>query len=89
MESVDKTDLKSVGEIRVGSNPTCSTIWRDGANRCFIHYGFEFHLRQHLKGVTNQAYRSGGRNYLLRVTYSIDRPRMIEWWDKEQECWRT
>lgn len=36
-----------------------------------------------------QAYRSGGRNYLLRVTYSIDRPRMIERWDKEQECWRT
>lgn len=36
-----------------------------------------------------QAYRSGGRNYLLRATYSIDRPRMIEWWDKEQECWRT
>lgn len=27
-----------------------------------------------------QAYRSGGRNYL---------PRMIERWDKEQECWRT
>lgn len=36
-----------------------------------------------------QAYRSGGRNYLLRVTYSIDRPRMIERWDKEQEYWRT
>ena len=36
-----------------------------------------------------QAYRSGGRNYLLRATYSIDRPRMIERWDKEQECWRT
>mgnify|MGYP007094768392 FL=1 len=36
-----------------------------------------------------QAYCSGGRNYLLRVTYSIDRPRMIERWDKEQECWRT
>ena len=36
-----------------------------------------------------QAYRSGSRNYLLRVTYSIDRPRMIERWDKEQECWRT
>lgn len=36
-----------------------------------------------------QAYRSGCRNYLLRVTYSIDRPRMIERWDKAQECWRT
>lgn len=36
-----------------------------------------------------QAYRSGGRNYLLRATYNIDRPRMIERWDKEQECWRT
>lgn len=36
-----------------------------------------------------QAYRSGGRNYLLRATYSIDRPRMIERWDKEQECWKT
>lgn len=36
-----------------------------------------------------QAYRSGNRNYLLRATYSIDRPRMIERWDKEQECWRT
>lgn len=35
-----------------------------------------------------QAYRSGGRNYLLRATYSIDRPRMIERWDKEQECWK-
>lgn len=36
-----------------------------------------------------QAYRSGSRNYLLRATYSIDRPRIIERWDKEQECWRT
>ena len=36
-----------------------------------------------------QAYRSGGRNYLLRATYSIDRPRRIERWDEEQECWRT
>lgn len=36
-----------------------------------------------------QAYRNGNRNYLLRVTYSIDRPRMIERQDKEQECWRT
>ena len=36
-----------------------------------------------------RAYRSGNRNYLLRVTYSIDRPRMIERWDKEQKCWRT
>lgn len=36
-----------------------------------------------------QAYRSGNRNYLLRATYSIDRPRMIERWDEEQECWRT
>lgn len=36
-----------------------------------------------------QAYRSGGRNYLLRATYSIDRPRKVERWDEEQECWRT
>ena len=36
-----------------------------------------------------QAYRSGNRNYLLRVTYSIDRPRKIERWDKEQECWKV
>lgn len=37
-----------------------------------------------------QAYRRGGRNYLLRATYnSIDRPRRIERWDEEQECWRT
>ena len=35
-----------------------------------------------------QAYRSGNRNYLLRATYNINRPRMIEWWDKEQKCWR-
>ena len=36
-----------------------------------------------------QAYRSGNRNCLLRATYSIDRPRMIERWDEEQGCWRT
>ena len=33
-----------------------------------------------------QAYRSGNHNYLLRAIYSIDRPRIIERWDKEQEC---
>ena len=35
-----------------------------------------------------QAYRSGNRNYLLRVTYSIDRPRKVERWDEEQKCWK-
>ena len=36
-----------------------------------------------------QAYLSGNRNYLLRITYSIDSPRKVEWWDEEQECWKT
>lgn len=36
-----------------------------------------------------QAYRSGNRNYLLRVTYSIDRPRKVERWDEEQKCWKA
>ena len=36
-----------------------------------------------------QAYRSGNRNYLLRATYSIDRPRKVERWDEEQKCWGT
>lgn len=35
-----------------------------------------------------QAYRSGCRNYLLRVIYSIDGPRKAERWDEEQGCWR-
>lgn len=36
-----------------------------------------------------QVYRSGNRNYLLRVTFGIDHPRKVERWDEEQECWRT
>lgn len=36
-----------------------------------------------------QAYRSGNRNYLLRITYSVDGSRKVERWDKEQECWRA
>ena len=36
-----------------------------------------------------QAYRSGNRNYLLRATYSIDRPRIIERWDEDLKCWRS
>ena len=36
-----------------------------------------------------QAYRGGNRNYLLRVTYSIDRPRKAERWDEEQKCWKA
>lgn len=36
-----------------------------------------------------QAYRSGGRNYLLRATYSIDRPRRVERWDEKQKCWKA
>ena len=36
-----------------------------------------------------QAYRSGNRNYLLRITYGIDRPRKVEHWDEEQKRWRA
>lgn len=36
-----------------------------------------------------QTYRSGCRNYLLRVTCSIDGPRRVERWDEEQKCWKT
>ena len=35
-----------------------------------------------------QAYRSGGRNYLLKVSHGIGRPRKVERWNEEQECWR-
>ena len=36
-----------------------------------------------------QAYRSGNRNYLLRITYGIDRPRKVEHWDEEQKRWKA
>ena len=36
-----------------------------------------------------QAYRSGNRNYLLRITYGIDSPRKVERWDEEQKCWKA
>ena len=36
-----------------------------------------------------QVYRSGNRNYLLRVTFGIDRPRKVERWDEEQKCWKA
>lgn len=35
------------------------------------------------------AYRSGNRNYLLRITYGIDRLRKVEHWDEEQKRWRA
>ena len=34
-----------------------------------------------------QAYRSGNRNYLLKITYGVDRTRKIERRDEEQKCW--
>lgn len=36
-----------------------------------------------------QAYRSGNRNCLLRITYGIGRPRKVERWDEEQKCWKA
>lgn len=41
------------------------------------------------KNEAFQAYRSGNRNYLLRVTYDIDRPRKVERWDEEEKCWKA
>lgn len=36
-----------------------------------------------------QAYRSGNRNYLLRITYGIDRSRKVERWDEERKGWKA
>lgn len=36
-----------------------------------------------------QAFYKGNRNYLLKVTHSVGKPREIEWWDEEQKCWRV
>ena len=36
-----------------------------------------------------QAYRSGNRNYLLRITYGIDRSRKVERWDEELKGWKA
>lgn len=36
-----------------------------------------------------QAYRSGNRNYLLRVIFDIDSSRKVERWDEEQGRWRA
>ena len=34
------------------------------------------------------AYRTGGRNYLYRITHCPDKPRVIEWWSEWEKCWR-
>lgn len=35
-----------------------------------------------------KAYRSGGRNYLRRISFGVNKPRKTEWWDEEWKCWR-
>lgn len=35
-----------------------------------------------------RAYRTGGRNYLYRITHTTGEPRVIEWWSEWEKCWR-
>lgn len=35
-----------------------------------------------------RAYRTGGRNYLYRITHNPGEPRIVEWWNEWEKCWR-
>ena len=39
------------------------------------------------EGAVN-AYRTGGRNYLHRITLNPGKPRIVEWWSEWEKCWR-
>lgn len=36
-----------------------------------------------------RAYRTGGRNYLYRITYATGKPRVIERWNEDDKCWKS
>lgn len=35
-----------------------------------------------------RAYRTGGRNYLYRITHVPGKHHVIEWWSEWEKCWR-
>ena len=35
-----------------------------------------------------KAYRTGGRNYLYRITRNPGGIHIIEWWSEWEKCWR-